>query len=83
MMCQLLLDFGIAGKKELIQLFKYNQRCIKLSVREGHTKHTDVKYHLFRDNKDQGLVQLEYCLAKEIIANALTKPLIRDEVEDL
>jgi hypothetical protein len=41
-------------------------------------KHLDIQYHFITKRMEDGVIDLEYCPTKDMIADALTKPLTRD-----
>ena len=45
------------------------------------SKHIEIKYHYIRDMVQKGVVKLQYAMAEEKIADALTKPLARMKFE--
>jgi hypothetical protein len=42
------------------------------------TKHIDIQYYFIRECVENGTIELEYCPTREMIADALTKPLVKD-----
>jgi hypothetical protein len=46
-------------------------------VRGLSRTHVDVRYHFVRDYVENGAIRLEYCPMKEMMADALTKPLLK------
>ena len=57
-------------------VYQDNQECMKWAETRGKPrKDIDVRYHVFREAVENGEVSLEYYSSKEIIAEALTKPL--------
>lgn len=76
----LLEDLGFANNNPTI-VYEDNQGCIKLveSDRCGaRTKHIDVCHHLLRDLRAQGIIALQYCTTKNMLADILTKPLSKE-----
>lgn len=72
--CQLFVDIGIDMSKP-IPIFEDNQGCIKLTQSERvnpRTKHINVKYHLLRDNQEQGVIDIQYCPSEEMTADELS-----------
>ena len=66
------------GKKQQEPTMVYEDKhgFIKLSMQErcnGRMRHIDVKYHLLSDQQGQGVIDLQYCITKEMTANMLTK----------
>ena len=65
-------------------IFADNQGAIKLSKNPQHhnrTKHIDVKYHFIRESTRSGLIQLVYIPTNEMVADILTKALLRERHE--
>jgi len=63
-----------------------NQSCIALSrnpVFHSRTKHLDVQAHFIRDQTTKGTVALEHCPTKLMIADFLTKPISKKQLEKL
>ena len=60
-----------------IMIFEDNQSaiCIAKHQQHGRTKHVDIKYHYTRDQVAANVIELKHCPSKEMIADALTKPL--------
>ncbi|KFD61464.1 hypothetical protein M514_26360 [Trichuris suis] len=74
---RLLDDVGIPQRDAAI-IYEDNQGCIRLAETDrcsARTKHIDVRCHLLRNLRDQGIINLEYCPSEEMIADILTKPL--------
>ena len=44
----------------------------------GRCKHIDVRFHLLRELKKVGIVELIYCNSREQLAHLMTKPLKLD-----
>ena len=63
----------------LTTIYEDNQSCIALAANPVHharTKHIDIKCHFIRDHVDKD-VNVVYCPTKEMVTDALTKPLPR------
>ena len=63
-----------------------NQGAIAVAhnpVNHKRTKHIDVKYHYVRDAVESGMIELRYCRSSDMVADALTKALARDQFEGL
>ena len=63
-----------------------NQGAIAVAhnpVNHKRTKHIDIKYHYVRDAVESGMIELRYCRSSDIVADALTKALVRDQFEGL
>jgi hypothetical protein len=55
-----------------------NQSCIKLSknpVFHDRSKHIEMRYHYVRDMVQKNILNIQYVLTTEKIADILTKPL--------
>ena len=66
------------GESLGIQMYSDNQSCIALAENpENHSrsKHIDVQYHYSRQLVEQGVIKLDYCPTKDMLADVLTKPL--------
>lgn len=77
---QLLSDMGLP-MTSATTLFEDNQGCIGMIQSErssSRTKHIDVKYHLLRDLREQGIINVKYCPTDKMTADMMTKPLPRD-----
>ena len=68
-----------------MQLFDDNQ-TINLLVKNAHiherSKHIDVTYHHVRDSYNKNLIKLNYFSIANMIANDLTKSLVRDKYKN-
>ena len=63
-----------------------NQGAIALAHNpEYHAriKHIDIQYHFVRECVEKGLIELQYCSTKDMIADVLTKALARDRHREL
>ena len=63
---------------EVTSILCDNQSCIKLSknpVFHDRSNHIDIRCHFIRDWVQRGIVQLQYTLTGEQVANILTKAL--------
>lgn len=59
------------------KVYEDNQGAIALAKNPVHRqrcKHIDIKYHVIRENVNNGRFILEYCPTDEMIADVLTKP---------
>ncbi len=45
----------------------------------GKAKHFRVRYHFLKELADEGLLKLQYCNTKDMIADVLTKPMVGKE----
>jgi hypothetical protein len=55
-----------------------NQGAMKIAEtpkQHGRTKHIDVRYHYIREKINEGMIELEYCSTKDMVADMLTKSL--------
>ena len=67
-------------------IYEDSQGAIALAHNPEHharTKHVDVRYHFVRDYVENGTIRLEYCPTKEMVADALTKPLPKGRHDEL
>jgi predicted peroxiredoxin len=83
-MGQVLRDMNMgefAGKNEhKVKLYGDNQGAIALTKNphlHERSKHIDTCYHFIRDLVEKGLVDVEYVLTMEMVADGMTKPLER------
>ena len=75
-MIKLLRELGANVK--FIKMFADNQGAIALTknpVFHNHSKHIDVQYHFMREKGADGMLQIEFILSGDMIADALTKGL--------
>ena len=73
----LLEDFGECVKQP-VKLYEDNQSCRKFISSERsnrRSKHIETKEHFIRQHCEGGLMQLEYRLTEDMVADILTKPL--------
>ncbi|KAF9799838.1 hypothetical protein IEO21_10490 [Rhodonia placenta] len=64
-------------------LYSDNQSAItiaKSGMLHARTKHIDIRYHFIREVISSGRATLAYCPTDEMVADILTKPLVRDKV---
>ena len=45
----------------------------------NQSKHVEIKYHFFQEKAENGEIEISYLPSKELIADALTKPLPEEE----
>lgn len=60
-----------------ITIYEDNQSTIKMIESAKYTprtKHIDIRYHLIKDLREKGTVNIEYCPTKLMIADVFTKP---------
>jgi len=79
----LITIFHAIGYNKLgpILLLEDNQSCIEYSknnTAHGRTKHIEIKYHLVREQIQQGNIVLAKVPTKKNVADLLTKPLHDD-----
>ena len=58
-----------------------NQGCIALAKNPKHhsrTKHNDVRHHFICEAIEDKVIELEYCPTKGMVADVLTKALVRE-----
>jgi hypothetical protein len=59
-----------------------NQSCIALAKNpefHSRTKHIDIQYHFIREKVELGVINLEYCPTKQMVADVLTKGVTKDK----
>ncbi|KRY38733.1 Retrovirus-related Pol polyprotein from transposon TNT 1-94 [Trichinella spiralis] len=81
---QLLNDFRVQTP-DATTLYEDNQGCIRLveSDRFGErTKHINVRFHMVKDLREKGILEVKYCLLEEMIADNLTKPVCKQQIEN-
>ena len=78
-----LLTSELCGSSmEEIIVYEDNQSAIQMAKNpqfHGHTKQIEIKYHFIRKLVSNGVVQLKYCPAEEMMADMLTKGLSHDQ----
>ena len=78
---ELLKELGFIqflGDSREVQMYSDNQGCIALAENpEDHarSKHIDVQYHYTRQLVEYRKIKLDYCPTRDMLADALTKPL--------
>ena len=68
----------VQGKPTII--FEDNQGAVALSKNpryHARTKHVDIKHHFVRDKFESGEIIITYCSTNDMIADMLTKALLR------
>ncbi|KAL1234498.1 Retrovirus-related Pol polyprotein from transposon RE2 [Trichinella spiralis] len=81
---QLLNDFGVQTP-DATTLYEDNQGYIRLveSDRFGErTKHINVRFHMVKDLREKGILEVKYCPSEEMIADNLTKPVCKQQIEN-
>lgn len=76
----------LSGRPELfvIKIKVDNQGAISIAkntIDNDRTKHIDVQYHFTREKFEQNKVDFEYCPTSDMVADTLTKPLLRVNFE--
>ena len=78
---RLLTEIGHMGGNAPVILVD-NQRCMALARNpefHARTKHIDIQYHFIREKVEAGIIQLQYCPTKEMVADVLTKPVPKEK----
>ena len=81
----LFADLGFLQRKPTV-IYEDNQGCIALTenpVNHKRTKHIDIRHHFVRERVESGDVALKYVATKDQVADLLTKPLKRVDLERL
>jgi hypothetical protein len=71
---------------QAIKVYEDNQGCIALAenpVFQKRSKHIDIRYHFVRERVEMGDIKVEYVSTEEQLADMLTKPIKRQQVENL
>ncbi|KAJ1038237.1 hypothetical protein NDA10_006762 [Ustilago hordei] len=79
---QLLCSIGIATDTPMV--YSDNTGCIQVSkdpAQHWKLKHIDTKYHFIRNNVQEGRVQIKYVDTTRNLADALTKPIGRQAMQ--
>jgi hypothetical protein len=82
---QLFSDLGFE-QREPTTIYEDNQGCIALTenpVMHKRTKHIDIRHHFVRERVESGDIVLKYVATQDQLADMLTKPLKRHEMERL
>lgn len=72
---------SLEGPRDPLTVWGDNQSAIKLAENEmvnDRSKHIDVRYHFLRDHVGRE-VMLKYCPTQDMIADMLTKPLMKTQ----
>src|SRR5208337_2696151 len=67
-------------------LFKDNQSAIALAknpINHARSKHIDIQHHFIQKKVESKVIDIVYMATDEMIADALTKPLVRPRLEIL
>ncbi len=80
---RLLEEIGVNTKEPTV-LMEDNKGTIALAqnpVAHARTKHIDIRHHFIREAVQEGVVKIDYCPTEEMIADLLTKPLVKGQFE--
>ena len=72
--------------QEAVTVFEDNQSAICMTKKpqfHGRSKHISIKYHFIRDQVDKGSVKLQYCPTEDMVADMLTKGLLKEQFAKL
>jgi hypothetical protein len=78
-------DLGFEQREPTV-IHEDNQGCIALTenpVMHKRTKHIDIRHHFIRERVEMGEIVLKYVATQDQLADMLTKPLKRPELERL
>ena len=81
---KLFTDLQMTAK--LITIKEDNQGAIALTqnpIAHSRTKHIDIRFHFIREARENGSVDIIYCLTSEIITDLFNKPIPRGQFEKL
>ena len=81
---QLIIDLGVSSQNEPILIYEDNQGTIALAnnpVHRQRSKHIDIKYHFIRSYVKNGKVVLKYCPTHDMLADIMTKPATKVQLE--
>ena len=81
---QLMKDIDRKGHYDSVLIFEDNQGTIALAnnpVNRQRSKHIDIKYHFIRSEVHRGRVSLEYCPTAEMLADLMTKPATKFQLQ--
>ena len=76
---QLLAEMGIPISKP-VTIHEDNRTCIHIAKNPSaprKTRHVDIRYHFIRDYHLEGLINIDYCKSRQMIADIFTKALPR------
>ena len=82
----LLHELGVHKVKSSALIMQDNQSTVAIATNPeayDRTKRIDIRHHFVRDCVDSGLIQLQYCPSKQMVADILTKPLTQVRFEEL
>jgi hypothetical protein len=78
-------SIGVPGHEPTV-IYEDNPGCIALTenpVMHKRTKHIDIRHHFIRERVESGEIVLKYVATRDQLADMLTKPLKRPELERL
>ncbi|KRY53513.1 Copia protein [Trichinella britovi] len=81
---QLLNDFGVQTL-DATTLYEDNQGCIRLVESDRfheRTKRINVRFHMVKDLREKGILEVKYCPSEEMIADNLTKRMCKQQIEN-
>ena len=81
---QLIIDLGVCCQTDSVIIYEDNQGTIALAnnpVQRQRSKHIDIKYHFIRSNVKDGKVVLKYCPTTDMMADLMTKPATKMQLE--
>lgn len=82
---RLLSDLGVQHDKPTV-LMEDNQGTIALAqnpVFHARTKHIDIRHHYVREAIQKNVISLQYCHTKNMIADVLTKAVVKTQFQRL
>jgi len=77
---QVLEDIGLV-QLEATPMNCDNQGCLAFAKNPKHhsrTKHIDIQHHFIREKIAMGVIDLKYCATEDMLADLLTKALVKD-----
>ena len=77
------LQVNAAGPKKILEDNQGAIAVTKNPVGHKRTKHINIKQHFVREAVQDGKIVLSYCPTSEMVADLLTKPLLRAQFERL
>ena len=83
---RILSDLTTAEDQKPTIVMEDNQGTIAIAknpVAHARTKHIDIRYHYVREAVQKGIMGLQYCPTKDMVADLLTKSLPRGRFETL
>lgn len=70
--------------EESVKIYSDSQSAIAIAQNPVHhqrTKHIDVRHHFVREAVEEGIIELKYVETTRMVADALTKPLLKGKFE--